>query len=313
MAYESVAYIVDSGGPAELEKHIQDIQQSGLTIAILGMLHIGWSDSKFPKMKVGDLIYNNYPGWFPDKRGNILVSEGKFNPTGDPEIAKWPAQVARLKQNSKVRKVLLSLGGAGPTDFTHIQNDLNSGTDPRFTKNITALKQAVPALDGIDLDCEEGGITDTTFVNLSKLFFGLKLEVTFCPYWDPDTWKNRMVAIQKQTGLNVAFWNLQCYSGGGGNLNDLQPWIDALNAVVGNNGASYLVPGLPVAGVGDVDSGEWQCPNQMMNTVHGWANPNLLGVFFWKYDGIGAVPDVCAPPNSPLNPTLRDYVGYING
>lgn len=311
---ESVAYIVGKGGPAELEKSLADIQQSGLTTAILGMLHIGWSDPKFPNMKLGDLIYNDYPGWFPDKRGNILVSEGKFNPTNDPEIAKWPGQVAQLKQNSKVSKVLLSLGGAGPLDFTHIQNDLDFGKDPRFTRNITALKQAVPALDGIDFDCEESGIVDQTFVNLAALFQRLNLEVTFCPYWDSGTWLQRMQAIFQQTGVIVSSWNLQCYAGGGGNLDNLKPWIDALDTFFGpGKGASHLVPGLVVAGEGDVGSGDWQCPNQIRATIKGWNVPSLQGVFLWTYDWIGAVLNVCAAPNSPLNPTLRDYVRSING
>lgn len=309
---ETVAYIMVKGGPAELENCVDDIRESGLTIAILGMLHIGWSDPKYPKMKVGDLIYNDYPGWPTGKRGNLLVSEGKFNPGNDPEIAKWPAQVARLKQNnSKVRKVLLSIGGAGPPDFTHIQNDLDLGRDPRFTQNIRALKQAVPALDGFDFDCEEFGIEVGTFVNMGELFSGLGLMMTFCPYTDVDTWGERMAVLQAR-GMTVSWWNLQCYAGGGSNLNDLQPWIDALSQVTGGMGASRLVPGLPVAGVGDVSPDEWQCPNQMFNTLAGWNQPNLRGVFFWKYDGIGETVPVCQPPNSPLNPKLLAYVANIN-
>ena len=193
---DSVAYIVVKGGPAELENYIEDIQQSGLTIAILGMIHIGWSDPNTPKMKVGDLIYNDYPGWPTGKRGNLLVSEGKFNPGNDAEIAKWPDQVARLKQNSKVVKVLLSIGGAGPEDFTHIQTDLDGGRDPRFTNNIRALKRAVPALDGFDFDCEEWGIEIGTFVHMGELFKELKLMMTFCPFDDVVAWQGRMAAMQ---------------------------------------------------------------------------------------------------------------------
>ncbi|MGB9366270.1 MAG: hypothetical protein WCE79_09685 [Xanthobacteraceae bacterium] len=305
MAYETAAYIVEEGGPAALEKHVEDIQQSGLTIVILGMLHIGWSDPKFPKMKLGDLIYNNYPGWFPDKRGNLLVSEGKFNPTDDPEIAKWPAQVARLKQNSKVHKVLLSLGGAGPPDFTHIQKDLDFGRDPRFTQNIKALKQAVPALDGIDFDCEEGGIELGTFVGLGQLFKDLGLEITFCPYMEPQLWQERMQAM-KGGLINVSCWNLQCYAGGGGNRRDLSDWLAALANVVGPHDAPrYLVPGLAVKSATDTfPERDRFCPSQVESTVAGWKDPELGGVFLWTYDAL-------KPSNSGDCGGTNKLVNYI--
>lgn len=305
---ETVAYIVVKGGPAELQNHIEDIRKSDLAVAILGMLHVGWSDPEYPKMKPGDLIYNDFPGWPTGKRGNLLVSEGRFNPDNDPEIAKWPAQVAQLKQNPKGFKVLLSLGGAGPLDFTHIQNDLDFGRDPRFTRNMRALKQAVPALDGIDLDCEEGGIEIGTFAGLGALCKELRLEITFCPYSDPDLWARRNAAVQGQ-GIPVRWWNLQCYAGGGTNINNLQPWIDALKPFAG----VFLVPGLAVAGGTDVSASDWQCPNQMRDTIIRWnRTTGLVAVFLWKYDGIGETPNVCAPPNSPLNPTLLSYVANID-
>jgi hypothetical protein len=79
MPYNSVAYVREAGSPRELQKHVTDIQASGLTTVILGMLHIGDPEMLHPAdpekdcrtMKLGDFIYNDYPA-------NLIVREGKF-------------------------------------------------------------------------------------------------------------------------------------------------------------------------------------------------------------------------------------------
>ena len=156
--YNTAAYFWNEGGPGSIQKHIADIQASGLTTVILIALHVGRKMPEYPDMKIGDLIYNDYPQ-------NLLVTGGKFNPNNSPAIAAWPAQVAQLKQQGSVSKVFISVGGderyrcrtSGPSK-TCSRHSM-AGT---LKENIAELKAAftingVCAIDGFDIDCEEGG------------------------------------------------------------------------------------------------------------------------------------------------------------
>lgn len=110
-------------------------------------------------------------------------------------------------------------------------------------------------------------------------------------------------------GLRVSWWNLQCYSGGDGNLSNLQPWIDALSKVVGEGqGASYLVPGLAVQGA--TDSTPQQCPSGdggICESLAAVSEFELAGGFVWTYDAIVGNNQPC----SGSIPTAADYTKAI--
>lgn len=317
MAYNSVAYVWNLGGPGRLQDHIADIQASRLTSVILFGIHIGRVMPEIPKMKLGDLIYNDYAS-DPGKgiRGNLLVSEGRFNPNNDTVIAAWPAQVAQLKKRGSVSKVLVSVGGASNViyDFRTIEDMFRTGKAGLLKQNIAVLRQAltidgVCALDGFDIDNEED-VSPDTIVQFCQMLFEQGFEVTFYPYSGQDDWRGYMQTLWNK-GMKVSWWNLQCYAGGGGNLNDLSPWIEALAAVVGPQAASsYLVPGLAVSGVEDVGEGEQHCPwgaGGIAATATDWRNPRLGGVFLWKYDALAENPGLCTGQNN-----LKNYVQAIN-
>jgi hypothetical protein len=136
MAYNTGAYVWEAGGFGELQNHIADIQASGLTTVILNMLYIGRPMETFPKMKVGDLMYNNCA---PDL---LLVSEGKFNPNNSAKIAAWPAQLAQPKQQGSVSKVFISVGGDSRFvyDFRTIQCMFSLDISDMLNANIKGLK-----------------------------------------------------------------------------------------------------------------------------------------------------------------------------
>ncbi len=299
MAYNSVAYVWNMGGPGELQNYIADIQGSGLTTVILFGIHIGRKLDALPAMKVGDLMYNDYAAdpAHGILRGNLLVSEGKFNPNNDPAIAAWPAQVAQLKKRGSVSKVFISIGGASQWvyDFRVIESMLSKPDSAALLKaNFQALKEAltvggVCAIDGFDIDNEESVSADTV-VKFCTMLFEQKFEVTFCPYSGPSDWQDYMQRLLKD-GHEVSWWNLQCYAGGSANLDkrQFQLWIDALDAVVGKKraAASYLVPGFAVKSADDVDpKSDCLCPDQVEATLAGWKNRDLAGAFFWKYDAL---------------------------
>ena len=307
MPYNSVAYVREAGGPGELETHVTDIQGSGLTTVILIGLHMGWPD-KDPKQKIGDFIYNAFPD-------NLIVRGGKFNPNGSDAIKGWPAQVAKLKQQASV---FLAVAGVKPwADFAVIQAMFALGYADTLKQNIVALKEAFTidgrcAIDGFDIDCEEDYISPETIVRFCNMVFDLGFKVTFCPYdrRKLDWWQDCMQRLWgPDPSRRVSWWNLQCYSGGSDNLNDLQPWIKALSDVVGGDGSAYLVPGLAVKGEDDVDDREQRCPSGFAARAARWKNPKLGGMFLWRYDPLALEKNqgLCDGPN-----TLAAYVNAIN-
>jgi len=81
-----------------------------------------------------------------------------------------------------------------------------------------ALKLAIPAIDGIDLDMESE-YDQSTIVGFTKMLFDLGFKVSFCPYTHPTFWTRclaQLCNIPKYSDAVVGF-NLQCYGGGAGN------------------------------------------------------------------------------------------------
>jgi hypothetical protein len=195
-------------------------------------------------------------------------------------------------------------------DFGTIEKMFAEGKADLLKQNIVALKQAftidgVCAIDGFDIDCEETGtVGQKTIVEFCNILFEQGFQVTFCPYQNRDWWRGCMQTLWDQ-GRKVSWWNLQCYSGGRGNLYHLSPWIKALGTVVGEQAASsYLVPGLAPAGEDDVD-GDVHCPSGFKTIAAGWNNPKLRGMFLWRYDPLALAKNqgLCEPdePNKLIN------------
>jgi hypothetical protein len=118
--HEIAAYYEGKLGPGQIGNYEKFIRESGLTIPILGLLHIGRPEIKNPirDQKLGDLIFNDYPE-------DLLVGEGQFNPLNRQDVAQWPDQVASLKQRSSVKKISISIGGQGKNnvvDFRSIRS-----------------------------------------------------------------------------------------------------------------------------------------------------------------------------------------------
>lgn len=301
MAYDTVAYSGGDSGPGNLASHIADIQGSGLTTLILWALHIGRPSVQ--GQHYGDFIFNDGV--------NLFISNGTFNPLGSADIAAWPGQIAQLRQKGSIGKVYFSIGGQSPPvfDFTTIEYMLKNGLANVLAGNLGALRKAftvngVCVIDGFDLDCEES-VDPATIVAFCEILFAQGFEVSFCPYDNQGFWQGCMQTLWNK-GLKVSRWNLQCYSGGFWNRNDLASWIASIAAVVGKTAApSYLVPGLSTVGEQNA-----QCPtgqDSICSTFAGWSSLGLPGGFLWTYDSIVANPGGC---NGTA--TLSNYVAAIN-
>lgn len=306
------AYCSGAFGPGMSKDVIENVQTSGFTTIILWAMHLGragnLNDSHckaIPGQTWGELLFND---------GDIRITDGDtFNPDGKPEIAAWPEAVAQFKENdSKVEKIFISIGGGGVCDFQTIEYLLENGMRDTIKANFQTLRSAFTIggrclIDGIDLDNEEP-VKASTITDFSELLFDLGYEVTFCPYSSPSAWQGYMQTLWDK-GHRVSWWNLQCYSGGYGNLSALTPWVDALSAVVGNGqGASYIVAGLAVQGA--TDSYPQQCPSGASGFCESFAAESGVGLgggFIWKYDSILSNTQQC----SGAIPTAADYTKAI--
>jgi len=262
----TITTAIYGGGPFYTggESVMTDLQQSGFTTVIAWAVHV------HPN---GDLIYND----------PTIVSNGAY--VGDPD---WPALLATLKQAGSVNRLLFSVGGWDTGDFTNIQQIIQQqGTGPgsMVYQNFKALKDAIPVIDGIDLDDEDNYDTNT-IVAFSTMLHELGYQVTFCPYTDINFWVDCLSALNSATPNLVTAFNLQCYAGGADN--DPQDWIDAIAQTMGSSfdAQGFVYPGLWCRNGDGCSSGD--CPTAITARFAGWRSEGIQGGFIWLYDDIQA-------------------------
>jgi hypothetical protein len=267
-------------GPSGIAQNLAATQTAGWTTIILGLFHIGRPD--VTGQNYGDIIFND----------SMTISQGKY--VAD---SSWPNNVAQLKQaGSTVTKVYASIGGGkGIEDFQTIQkiyqSNGNSFSGTMLEANLQTLRQTFPAIDGIDMDCEDN-YDQASFVAFCEMVIGLGFAITFCPYasWEMTFWTASLAQIEKQHSGAVKWWNLQCYDGGSGN--DPKNWADAI---------TQAIPAFPTNGF--ILASDWteDSPSDVTTLLSGFSGEVCLGGgFIWDMDGI-------------LNgtSTMADYVGAI--
>jgi hypothetical protein len=253
-------------GPSEIGQNLAATQQAGWTTIILSLFHIGRPEVS--GQNYGDIIFND----------SMTVSQGEY--VADPS---WPDNVARLKQDgSSVTQIYASVGGGGPVqDYQTIQkiyqDNGNSFSGTMLESNFQVLRQRFPAIDGIDLDCEDN-YDQASFVAFCQMLIGLGFDLTFCPYagWEMSFWTGSLAQIEEQQPGAVKWWNLQCYDGGSGN--DPKNWADAITTAT----PAFPTDGFIVAGDWNEDS-----PSQVTSLFSTFAGEACLGGgFIWNMDGI---------------------------
>lgn len=253
------------GGPLYRDGGALDqLRESGFTTVIAWTLHVGAE---------GDLAFNDQP----------LVAGGRY--VGDPA---WPGRLAELKRGGSVNRLLFSVGSAGVADFQHIQaliRDGGAGPGSRLRNGFQALKAAIPAIDGFDLDDEDLRDPATT-VAFAALLGQLGCRVTFCPYNDMDFWVACLGDLEAAAPGLVAALHLQCYEGGIGN--DPQAWMAAISARLGKgfDAAGILQPGLWCRHGADCRDGD--DPQAVAARFTGWKTQGVRGGFLWLFDDLMA-------------------------
>ena len=185
---------------------IPAMHKAGWTTLILGLFHIGRSSAG---QNQGDIYFNDL----------LLVSEGKY--VGDPG---WPLALKAAK-TGPITHMLASVGGASPwvQDFQTIKAiydaNGNSFAGTLLERNFTLFRKTFPAIDTIDMDCEET-YDQPSFVAFCQMLIGMGYTITFCPYEMADFWTGSLKALESSNPGKVLWWNLQCYAGGTGNQPD---------------------------------------------------------------------------------------------
>jgi hypothetical protein len=280
------AYALGVLGPGNIAQNLGPIRQAGWTTINLGLFHIGRPD--ISGQQWGDIIFNS-----PDK----VVSGGKYVYSPD-----WPNQLAQLKQGGSVTHLFASVGGGWPVeDFATIakiyRNNGNSFAGTALQQNFATLRKTIPALDGVDMDCEDY-YDPPSFLAFCQMLVEMGFALSFCPYTEQSFWVQALVKLQSQYPGKVRWWNLQTYDGGAGN--DPQQWAQAINAALPGFVTQGYIFGSSEAGSGG------NCPSDVQDTLSGFAGePALGGGFIWNLD------QVIQPNGACPGATQTDYVKAI--
>lgn len=241
----------DQGGAA----YVEQLKKSGFNTVILALGH------PHPQ---ADIYYNR----------TLIIHKATY--VGPPG---WPELVASLlKAPTTVNRVLFSIGGADVGDFGNIASLIKQhGTGPEtdLYRNFHALKTLFPAVTCVDLDDEEP-LDASVIVQFSLMLARIGLKTTFCPYYNPSFWIYCLQQIEKVAPGQVTGFNLQCYSGGGGNKP--AQWIAAIRQVMGDTfPADFVTPGLSVS----------QTPDDIREQFETWRSTGINSGFLWTYEGAG--------------------------
>jgi hypothetical protein len=282
-ADSGITAAIYGGGPLYADPAaLSELRDSGFTTVVAWTLHVG---------ETGDLVFND----------QALVADGRYR--GDPL---WPGRLAALKRGGSVRQLLFSVGSAGVEDFRRIQGLLQSqgsGPGSRLRRSFQALRAAIPAIDGFDLDDEDLQDPATTR-SFAAMLGELGCTVTFCPYANLDFWVGCLRDLEAVSPGLVSAFHLQCYAGGA--WNQPQDWIDRIDASLGGGGARGLVqPGLWGRHGGDCRDGDG--PEAVAARFGAWKTPGIRGGFIWLYDELRN----CGRPGSPDGTEARAYAQAI--
>src|SRR4051794_14578516 len=175
--------------------------------------------------------------------------------------------MATLKEGT-VRRITFSIGSSNFGDWQDIRDLVNSqgtGQDSILYKDFSALKAAIPALDGIDFD-DENSFDSSTTIQFGVMLGQLGYKVNPDPFNNSTYWKNVVAEINTQLAGTVDGVHLQAYAGGSGN-----------NPCVGWDFGD--VPVWP--GLWDLDD----TPSEVQSIMSGWNTQcGINGGFMWLYD-----------------------------
>lgn len=298
-------YAGDPLAPGQIDANLQATKSAGWTTVILSFIHI--SDQRSNKPDGSILFFNETP---------IIENQQVL-----PPFQAWNASLAQLKQGSTISKLYISVGGGDSVfDFATIrriyQNNGSSFANTPLLKNLVWLHNSFPAIDGIDMDCEDA-YDQASFVAFCKLVHDIGFnEITFTPFTNPDFWIGSLQQIHNSAwGLNAVKWfNLQCYAfppapplpipGVWADLiKQRMPEFNTNNFILAGAWARYKT-----------GSGSWDkdCPGVVEDRIKNFlqnAHKSLDGGFIWNMDGM--LQTANDPSGCGTIKTMEDYYKAI--
>jgi hypothetical protein len=238
---------------------ITDLLSAGYSTVIVWSVHVS-SD--------GTLILND----------TQIVSGGVYK---EAEPMNLPSRLAQLHKAGV--EIIFSVGAGGTQDFTNIAALLGGkpgGPGNVIYDNFQALKQAMVAagsdIDAVDFDNEDNPESDVMVnfaITLANIGYA---HVTFCPYSDQPMWYSTMKALVAAQGTDfVNAIHLQCYSGGGWNVDQVSDWVSGFNKA---GGKALMIPGLAT---NQAAPGPWWYDNAMGANVIKVPNVAMYGEANW--------------------------------
>jgi len=283
-ASKIAVYATNELGPANIDRVSDATKKAGWTTITLGLFHVGYP----PKWAEADIFFNDPPP---------IVHNGSYR--ADPA---WPEKIAQLKQNSPVTQIYASIGGGDPVeDFSTIktiyEKNNNSFDRTMLKKNLQVFRKTFPAIDGIDMDCEES-YDQPSFVAFCKMVIGMGFAITFCPFERTKFWVGSLKELEESNNERsnkgavkykgvVKWWNLQCYAGGSGN--DPKRWANAIKKQIPKFSTAGFILASDWARFYDEDDGVWlgDCPAAVKQLISGYSKEACFGgAFIWNMDAI---------------------------
>ncbi|HTB31894.1 MAG TPA: hypothetical protein VK808_07705, partial [Bacteroidia bacterium] len=238
------------------------IKEAGWTSIILSLFHIN---------EKGSIRFNKVH----------IVEGGNYIGTNE-----WPEMIADLKQNSTINTISASIGGWSVADFANIRSiytsNNNSFDGTALKNNFLAFRKSFPAIDIIDLDCEET-YDQASFVAFCKMLIGMGFGITFCPYTFISFWVDALIELENYKKGAVKYWNTQCYIGGTPNIP--RQWANAISyAMPDFNTDGFIISGDRCRIPGRAETSD--CPAQVAARLREFDGPYLGGGFIWTIDYI---------------------------
>jgi hypothetical protein len=192
--------------------------------------------------------------------------------------------MAALKTGT-IKRITFSIGSSNVGDWQDVKALINAqgtGSTSVLFRNFQALKAAIPALDALDFD-DENGFDQASTVSFAVMLGGLGYHVVLDPFNNANYWTAVASATNAQRPGTVDSVHLQAYAGGAGN----------------NPCAGWSFGGVPVFG------GLWDqsdSPAQIQSIMTGWHNQcGVTGGFLWLYDDVvGQVAQYAAAINNAV-------------
>ena len=282
-----------------LDSQLQATAASGFNNILLWSLHVNTANPS-KKIALGDFTWND----------TLLVSSqsGKqvFDPTGS--FTKLATRLKTLLSKGTVKKIFFSIGAGGTTDFTTIKQ-LYSTPQGQATlqNNFSTLLQNQPAITGFDFDVEDCFDAPSTAWLTGMLSTKFNAAITYCPYGSRSFWEQCLESVYQALKKQAVVWfNLQCYSGGGGQ--DPVNWAAAIKKNQQKNGVAdpsvFIVPGY--AANNQADDGPGICPNVFTSTLTPYKG-KIGGAFVWNSQHIFDDPAPCNGKTA----SIQDYAAAI--